>query len=177
MEIVDISHNDDLVVVAQKCNLNFKRLVSLTRQLIKKQSMIDDDIYLQQLEDMLSLALQMETTTTLADFFVEDGCTVTSCNAMRWGNMVSIRFSYRLNSALTVPSNGDITDVTLGTLKSGWRPFDMTNVILDQTRILIGDVDVSGVVKARSANSRGSSYTIDANAVLYASMTLMLGMQ
>jgi hypothetical protein len=116
-------------------------------------------------------------TNTLSDFFTEDGCTVTACNAMKWGDMAFIRFSYKLNSALTVPSNGDITDVTLGKLKVGWRPFDMTNVILDQTRIIIGDLDSSGDIKARSANSRGTSYTIDANAVLYASMMLMLGLQ
>lgn len=130
-----------------------------------------------QVADALDQALGVTMTNTLSDFFTEDGCTVTACNAMKWGNMAFIRFSYRLNSALTVPSNGDITDVTLGKLKVGWRPFDMTNVILDQTRIIIGDVDSSGDVKARSANSRGTSYTIDANAVLYASMMLMLGLQ
>lgn len=130
-----------------------------------------------QVSDALDQALDVTVTTTLSDFFTEDACTVTACNAMRWGSMAFIRFSYRLNSALTVPSNGDITDVTLGKLKVGWRPFDMTNVILDQTRILIGDVDSNGDVKARSANSRGTSYTIDANAVLYASMMLMLGLQ
>ena len=130
-----------------------------------------------QVATAVDAALGTEMTSTLADFFTEDGCTVTACQAIKWGNIAFIRFSYRLNSALTVPSNGDITDVTLGTLKIGWRPADMTNVILDQTRILIGDVDNSGAVKARSANSRGTSYTIDANAVLYASMTLMLGVQ
>lgn len=130
-----------------------------------------------QVADALDQALGVTMTNTLSDFFTEDGCTVTACNAMKWGSMAFIRFSYRLNSALTVPSNGDITDVTLGKLKVGWRPFDMTNVILDQTRIIIGDVDSNGDVKARSANSRGTSYTIDANAVLYASMMLMLGLQ
>lgn len=130
-----------------------------------------------QIAGALDQALGVTMTNTLSDFFTEDGCTVTACNAMKWGSMAFIRFSYRLNSALTVPSNGDITDVTLGKLKVGWRPFDMTNVILDQTRIIIGDVDSNGDVKARSANSRGTSYTIDANAVLYASMMLMLGLQ
>lgn len=130
-----------------------------------------------QVANALDQALGVTMTSTLSDFFTEDGCTVTACNAMKWGDMAFIRFSYRLNSTLTVPSNGDITDVTLGKLKVGWRPFDMTNVILDQTRIIIGDVDSSGDVKARSANSRGTSYTIDANAVLYASMMLMLGLQ
>ena len=236
MQIADLSHNDSLETVVEKCNLNFRELAYATRQSIRKMGRQSDDEAARlindavaslisttipnevtsqlnaadipgqvsnevttqistadipgqvsdaitaadipgQVSDALDSALAVEMTNTLSDFFVEDGCTVTACNAMRWGDMVFIRLSYRLNSALTVPSNGDITDVTLGTLKIGWRPFDMTNVILDQTRIIVGDVDTNGDVKARSANSRGSSYTIDANAVLYASMTLMIGLQ
>lgn len=127
-----------------------------------------------QVSTAITNALSTVTTTTVTDFFTEDACTVTAGSAMRWGKLAFVRLSYRLSSALTVPSNGDVTDVTLGTLKAGWRPYDMTNVILDQTRIAIGDVDTDGVVKLRSANSRGASYTIDANAVLYASMMLEL---
>lgn len=234
MEIVNLSHNDNIPTIARKCNQNFKQLAWSSSQAMRKQGrmeesdfsdaligvydeiasvagsiatevsyqiaaqdipgkvsdaitaqdipqMVNDEISSAdipgQVADALDQALGVTMTSTLSDFFTEDGCTVTACNAMRWGSMAFIRFSYRLNSALTVPSNGDIADVTLGKLKVGWRPFDMTNVILDQTRILIGDVDSSGDVKVRSANSRGTSYTIDANAVLYASMMLMLGLQ
>lgn len=219
MEIIDLSHNDDLLTVIRKCNTNFKQLVFSTDQNLKAQGRSSDsnaeamltiavndlttntipsevssqlssaDIPGQvsdaitaadipgQVSEAIDAALGVTLTTTLSDFFTEDACTVTACSAMKWGSMVFIRFSYRLNSAITVPSNGDITDITLGTLKVGWRPTDITNVILDQTRIIIGDVDSGGVVKARSANSRGTSYTIDANAVLYASMMLIIGIQ
>ena len=85
-------------------------------------------------------ALPREVTTTLSDFLTEDECTVTACLAARWGDMAFIRFSYRLNSSVTVPSNGNLPDITLGNLKIGWRPAGMTNVILDQTNVVIGDV-------------------------------------
>lgn len=188
MNFIELSQNDSIPTIAKKMNMNMRRIFGTTAKTRQEQS-IDTDAILQQISDLenmvipqqitdaLDQVLGMTMTNTLSDFFTEDGCTVTACNAMRWGSMAFIRFSYRLNSALTVPSNGDITDVTLGKLKIGWRPFDMTNVILDQTRILIGDVDYNGDVKVRSANSRGTSYTIDANAVLYASMMLMLGLQ
>lgn len=209
MDIVDLSHNDDLRDVVRKCNTNFKKLSYSLAQSAKTQRREDADSIGQQIQDLastipstvssevsdqinqmdipnmvydivsdaISSALSVEMTSTLSDVMTEDGCTVTAINAIRWGSVVFIRFSYRLNSALTVPSNGDITDVTLGKLKIGWRPFDMTNVILDQTRILIGDVDSSGDIKARSANSRGTSYTIDANAVLYAGLMFVIGIQ
>ena len=189
MALIRLSPNDNIQQLARKCNTNFNQLMTG----IKRQGRtIDGDwstALANTVDDLTNVTIPNEVasqisdalptiyTTTLSDFMTEDGCVVTACNAVKWGDIACIRFSYRLNSALTVPSNGDITDVTIGKLKSGWRPFDMTNVILDQTRILIGDVDSGGVIKARSANSRGSSYTIDANAVLYASMTLVLGIQ
>jgi len=223
MELINITHNDDLRSVANKCNINFKQIGTTLANLLKRQNMVErgvtndtinqavttitnvtipnevtsqinaldipDSISSEvttqiaaadipgQVADALDQALGVTMTSTLSDFFTEDECTVIACNAMKWGDMAFIRFSYKLNSTLAVPSDGDIADVTLGKLKVGWRPFDITNVILDQTMILIGDVDSSGDVKARSANSRGTSYTIDANAVLYASMMLMLGLQ
>jgi len=223
MGLLELSHNDDIRAVVQKCNLNFRQLADSIRQAVGREgrsietdvsqmistaisglidTTIPNEVALQisnanipgqitaevgeQLIDLdipglvntaVADALSMEITNTLSDFFTEDGCTVTACNAMRWGSMACIRFSYRLNSALTVPSNGDVADVTLGKLKIGWRPYDMTNVLLDQTKIIVGDVGSNGDVKIRSANSRGASYTIDENTVLYASMTLMLGIQ
>lgn len=193
MEIIDIRQDDDLRTVARKAEANFRQLAFSIGSAVKKQSNIDlsavqvligdavdnlvEEVIPAMVAEQLSEALDITYTSTASDVIVEDGCTITALDAVRWGSVVSIRFSYRLSSALTVPSNGDITDVTLGRLKDGWRPANMTNVILDQTRIMIGDVDSSGYVKARSANSRGASYTIDANAVLYASMTFVTGIQ
>lgn len=202
MPILNISQNDDLQTVVRKCNSNFNYAYKVANSLLRNSgeairnmvteftddllnTVIPGEVTTQiaaadiqgQVSDAISDALSSVTTTTLSDFMTESGCTVTACSAKRWGDVAFIRFSYRLNSSLTVPSNGDVTDVTLGTLKVGWRPLDMTNVILDQTRILVGDVGNNGVIQIRSANSRGTSYTIDENAVLYASMFLIIGLQ
>lgn len=42
MEIVDLSHNDDLVAVVRKCNLNFKQLYYTLTQSSRKQRRIDN---------------------------------------------------------------------------------------------------------------------------------------
>lgn len=42
MEIIDISHNDDLQVIAQKCNTNFKQLAFSASQGLKKQGRTSD---------------------------------------------------------------------------------------------------------------------------------------
>lgn len=41
MEIIDLSHNDDLVTIAKKCNINFKNLAWSDKNAVKNQSRID----------------------------------------------------------------------------------------------------------------------------------------
>ena len=41
MEIIDLSHNDDLVTVVRKCNANFKQLYYTLTQSSRKQRRID----------------------------------------------------------------------------------------------------------------------------------------
>lgn len=41
MEIVELSHNDSLVSVIRKCNVNFKQITWLISSLVKKQSRTD----------------------------------------------------------------------------------------------------------------------------------------
>lgn len=113
-------------------------------------------------------------TTTMADFFVPDGCTVSSCHAVRWGKHAAVAIAYKLSTALSVPDSGNVTDVTLGTLKEGWRPALGMNACMDPHYGLTGDVDSSGVVKIRGANSRGAAYTIGTGTTLYARIPLLL---
>lgn len=42
MEIIDLSHNDDLVTVVRKCNANFKQLYYTLTQSSRKQRRIDN---------------------------------------------------------------------------------------------------------------------------------------
>lgn len=43
MQIVDLSQNDDLRAIIEKCNLNFKELAFFARQSIRKQGRQNDD--------------------------------------------------------------------------------------------------------------------------------------
>lgn len=47
MEILDLSHNDDLTAIVRKCNLNFRNLAWSARQAIGKQSRIDTEAVMQ----------------------------------------------------------------------------------------------------------------------------------
>ncbi len=61
MQIVDLSQNDDIRAVIEKCNLNFKQLVFFARQSIKKQGRQNDD----NTEHMIIVAVNDLVTITI----------------------------------------------------------------------------------------------------------------
>lgn len=193
MEIVEIKQGDDLRTVARKCNANFKNMAWDTKQAARKQGLMDAEEINAALTEIHDEMTEMENVTipnqvnaaiaselslvtvdTPSGFFTESDCTPTGGLVTTYGKVASFTLSYRLNSALSVPTNGNTSDVTLGTLNDGYRPVRATNVILDPTYQVMGDIDTSGNVKIRSAAPRNSTYTIDANAVLYARFMLLL---
>lgn len=61
MQIVDLSQNDDVRAVIEKCNLNFKELAFFARQSIKKQGRQNDD----NTEQMIIVAVNDLVTITI----------------------------------------------------------------------------------------------------------------
>jgi hypothetical protein len=118
-----------------------------------------------------------DSTTTISDFITIDTNDVVAVNgvAHRWGKIAKISLTYRLKNPYVVMSDGKINNLQLGILTSNWMTVGgLTNVSLDATRQIEGVIDSNGLVAFMSANSRGTSYTIDENAVLYAGFTYIL---
>jgi len=131
-----------------------------------------------QVGDAVATMLDSEIMTTVSDFFTAGSCSNVSGMAVRWGNIAFISLTYQITSSISVSSNGKISSpITIGTLNIGWRPAASTNIIIDGTFSVIGDVDTSGAIKTRSANGRSSSYTISYGETFSTSMMLMLGIQ
>lgn len=61
MQIVDLSQNDDVRAVIEKCNLNFKELAFFARQSIRKQGRQNDD----NAEQMIIVAVNDLVTITI----------------------------------------------------------------------------------------------------------------
>jgi len=70
MEIVNLTHNDDLFAIARKCNTNFKRLASSINQSVKKQSRIDSEVTAEDLANavntLVQVAIPNEVTAQIA---------------------------------------------------------------------------------------------------------------
>lgn len=58
MEIVELSHNDDIQSLARKCNINFKQLLYALRQTLKKQSRLDGETNSIALDDAVTSLIQ-----------------------------------------------------------------------------------------------------------------------
>lgn len=61
MEIVDISHNDDLAIVARKCNANFKQLAFNATQQVRRQGRTSSE----ELATAISTTVRFLTETTI----------------------------------------------------------------------------------------------------------------
>ena len=219
MQMINLSHNDNLDSVIQKCNLNFKELAFSTDQYIKKQSRLDNTSMQQVINDVVTTTIPNEVnsqitaadipgqvsaevttqitaadipgqvsteistqigtgyTNVVSDFLTADTDDVVVVNgaAHRWGKIAKISLTYRLKNSYVVMSDGKMNNLQLGTLTSDWMTIGgLTNVSLDTTRQIEGVIDNYGLIAFMSANSRGTSYTIDQNAVLYAGFIYML---
>lgn len=69
MEIINISHNDTLAQVAQKCNLNFKQLAFDSSQQTKKQGRSSDNkaetLVTDAVEGLVEVTIPNEVTTQI----------------------------------------------------------------------------------------------------------------
>lgn len=79
-------------------------------------------------------------------------------------------------NAITVPANGNITDVTVGVIASGKRPaiFAAGTSNGNQTGGAWYDVSPNGTIKLTSLNALGSQYTIPAGSTFYMYSTYLL---
>lgn len=70
MEIINLTHNDDLFAIVRKCNTNFKRLASSINQSVKKQSRIDSEVTAEDLAEAMNTLVHVtipnEVTSQIA---------------------------------------------------------------------------------------------------------------
>jgi len=205
MGLIILSHNDDVRAIADKCNLNFRELSKSMAQALEREgrsidtdvsqmiaaamsglvdTVIPNEVALQisnaniprLVMDEVASQIETEDTSNVSDFLTPtQNVVVTNGVAHKWGRLATITFAYKLANAYTVPPDGKISGLNIGTLKQGWRKASgLTNVTLDAAYQIVGVIDNSGVIAPLSANATGTSYTIDTNATLYAGFTYML---
>lgn len=117
--------------------------------------------------DFLKLmGLDYATTTTRSDVMdAGTGITITGFSAARFGKVASLFFQWSYSSAITVPANGNITDIVIGVLKTGWRPYEEVHGTSsgDGAGAAWYYITSGGNVEIGACEGTGSQRTISAN--------------
>jgi uncharacterized repeat protein (TIGR02543 family) len=72
---------------------------------------------------LTSLKAGGEILTTASDVIsAGSGITISEVRYYRWGRIATLKLAWSYSSAISVPTSGNITDVTVGTVVSGKRP-------------------------------------------------------
>lgn len=128
------------------------------------------------LSDSAQLAKQGADTTTATDIMtLGSGVTISDFKFARRGNVAQLYFTWSYSSAITVSANGDISDITLGTLKDDYKPIVPTaGVCNGNPRGAWYGMTVNGVITSTGFNATGSSYTIAAETNMNARFTYLV---
>lgn len=70
MNIIDLSHNDDLVTVARKCNLNFRQIQSSQQQAGRQES-IDVSTIFAEIDNIENVVVPAEVAEQLENYVVD----------------------------------------------------------------------------------------------------------
>lgn len=72
---------------------------------------------------MSELIHTMNYTSNYSDFFTPaSGITITEAYAAKWGRYAIVRLVWKKSTNIVVPANGDVSNVVIGSYKTGWIP-------------------------------------------------------
>ena len=117
-------------------------------------------------------------TSTVSKFFTVNSTNATISNAryIRRGNVVQLFITWTNKSAISVPANGNITNVLVGTLLTDKRPLMTTaaHSIGDNAGQCWYRVDTDGTIDLSAVESTGAARTIVKDSTFHISCTYIV---
>ncbi len=104
------------------------------------------------------------------------GISISYAGLVKWGNVLSLRLIYTYSSDISVPANGNITDILVGTLVEDFCPVILTawQSYGDNAGIAMGYIGDTGNVYIGSFEGTGSARTIAAGTQIDTLATIVL---
>lgn len=127
--------------------------------------------------DAKQATLNTSTTTAVANIIsAKSGITITAANFASYGKVAQLVIDFKYDTAITVPANGNITNVTVGTLVSGKRPvyFEAAHSNGDGAGQQWYGITSGGVITLRALEGTGAQRTIAADTSFTLSATYIL---
>lgn len=120
-------------------------------------------------------------TTTLSDFFTVDSTNATIasgalCCATRYGKVVQMTITWQNKNAITVPADGNLTNIPIGTVKAAYRPAHSTCGIShgDGGGAAWYTLQQNGTITLNALDGTGTQRTVAANKNFRFSATYIL---
>ena len=110
-----------------------------------------------------------QTSTVSSIVSAASGITFVSIYAYQWGPILQLHFVWKSSSAISVPADGNITNITIGTLKSGYRPKNQCYAFSNADGTCaecITNINQSGTLAVTGFKATGTARTIDANTAI-----------
>lgn len=106
-------------------------------------------------------------TSTASDFFTVYSSNATISNfavCAIYGKVAQVSFNWKNVNAITVPASGNISNITIGTLKTGYRPLNASvGWSNGEASAAWYNINSSGVVTLNALEGTGASRTIAAS--------------
>jgi hypothetical protein len=119
----------------------------------------------------------VETTSAIASVITaSSAASITAVSCSRWGKIAMIEITWTNKSAITVPANGNISNVTVGTLKDGWKPATRAGAqsLGDSAGAAWYNVGANGVIVLGAVEGTGAQRTIAAGTTFHCNATFIL---
>lgn len=119
------------------------------------------------------------TYTDYTDFMVPDTTVVDSsdfsASMVIYGKIAMLHVNYKTLSAISVPANGNITNIDIGTLDSGFRPKLITSGNAGGTGQLASyTIGAGGLIQLAALDARNAAYTLPAGTTFDFNATYIL---
>ena len=119
------------------------------------------------------------STNVASNFMTVDTTkfTVSTCGLVKWGRLVTLYINGFTAAAISVAADGNITDVTIATLKADYRPVSQMSLVANgngaagQARLI---VQTGGGVTLTAFARTGSTYTIAAGSGMAFGVTYLV---
>ncbi len=115
--------------------------------------------------DALAGSATVKYTTTVSDVITaSSNATISSVSFCRWGRLCMLMVYWSNKSAISVPANGNISNLTIGTLTNRAKPYHRIHPVSDgdNAGAAFYNMDSSGSLTVGAFDSRGAAYTIAA---------------
>lgn len=125
---------------------------------------------------VIQLAVRSTITATASVITVSSAATIVSASYIEWGKVAQIYIRWTNKSAITVPANGNIKNVTVGTLVAGKRPAITTGAWSagDEAGPAFYNITNAGVISLGACEGTGAQRTIAAGSTFQVCATYIL---